>query len=263
VKPHDDRPDISGSNSPYSTKSNVPANGGATFLNVPDIVKVSVAVLVVIHLLVYWSNTGIQAYVIYGYSFIPARFSSIVNVPQLPGARYWSALTYSLLHGNAMHLIFNSLWLLVFGTPVARRLSPFKFLLVAAAGSIGGALSTLLFHWNEVVILVGASAAVSALMAAAVPIMFGSGSMLRRMGTEERAREARVLPFGELIQHRQAMTFMAMFLGLTLFTGAAQLISSTALIQESNIAWEAHIGGFMFGLIAFYALDKGPVHGAG
>jgi membrane associated rhomboid family serine protease len=54
-----------------------------------------------------------------------------------------------------------------------------------------------------------------------------------------------------------------MFLGLTLFTGAAQLISDTALIQESNIAWEAHIGGFIFGLIAFYALDKGPVHGTG
>jgi membrane associated rhomboid family serine protease len=263
VKPNDDRPEISGSDAASPTKTNRPAKGSAAFLNVPGIVKVSVAVLVVIHLLVYWSNPGIQAYAIYGYSFIPARFSSIINVPQLPGARYWSSLTYSLLHGSAMHLLFNALWLLVFGTPVARRLSSFNFLLVAAAGSIGGALMTLLFHWDEVVILVGASASVSALMAAAVPIMFGDGSMLRRLGSEERARNARVLPFGELIHNRPAMTFMAMFLGLTLFTGAAQLISDTALIQESNIAWEAHIGGFIFGLIAFYALDKGPVHGTG
>ncbi len=256
MKPRDDQNE----NTAYSAAPGRSSDTQAPFLNVPGIVKVSAAVLVVIHLLVYFSNPGIQAYAIYGYSFIPARFSSTINVPQLPGARYWSALTYSFLHGGATHLIFNSLWLLVFGTPVARRLSPSRFLLIAAAGSIGGAVMTLLFHWNEVVILIGASAAVSALMAAAVPIMFGNGSMLRRMGNEQRARSAVVLPFAELMHHRPAMTFIAMFLGLTLFTGAAQLISDTALIQETNIAWEAHIGGFIFGLIAFYALDKGPVH---
>ncbi len=234
-------------------------NGGSPFLNVPGIVKLSVYVLVLIHLFVYWINPNIQAYAIYGYSFIPARFSSTIDVPQLPGAAYWSALTYSLLHGSVTHLLFNSLWLLVFGTPVARRLPGWKFLAIAAAGSIGGALTTLAFHWNEIIILIGASAAVSALMAAAIPIMFGNGSLLRRLGTEQRARAATVLPFRELIEDRSALAFMAMFLGVTLLTGATQYVSSTALIGENTIAWEAHIGGFIFGLLAFYLLDKGPV----
>jgi membrane associated rhomboid family serine protease len=234
-------------------------DGGSPFLNVPAIVKLSVLVLLLVHIFVYWINPGIQAYAIYGYSFIPARFSSTINVPQLPGAAYWSALTYSLLHGSASHLLFNSLWLLVFGTPVARRLPAWKFLAILAVGSIGGALTTLAFHWNELVILIGASASVSALMAAAVPIMFGNGSLLRRLGNEQRARAAAILPFRDLIENRSALGFMAMFLGVTLLTGATQYVSNTALIGENSIAWEAHIGGFIFGLAAFYLLDKGPV----
>ena len=42
----------------------------------------------------------------------------------LPGSEYWTLVTYMLLHGDWMHLTFNALWLLVFGTPVARYLGP-------------------------------------------------------------------------------------------------------------------------------------------
>ncbi len=252
---HDDNSNVV----PFRAVTAKETDSGAPFLNVPGIVQLSVLVLVLVHILVYWISPSIQAYAIYGYSFIPARFSNTINVPQLPGSAYWSALTYSLLHGNATHLLFNSLWLLVFGTPVARRLPGWKFLVIAAAGSVGGALTTLALHWNEIVILIGASAAVSALMAAAVPIMFGNGSLLRRLGTEKRAREATILPLRELVENRSALAFMAMFLGVTLLTGATQFVSSSALIGENSIAWEAHIGGFIFGLATFYLLDKGPV----
>jgi membrane associated rhomboid family serine protease len=243
---------------PFTSASKA-TESGSPFLNIPAIVKLSVLALILVHIFVYWINPSIQAYAIYGYSFIPARFSSTINVPQLPGAAYWSALSYSFLHGSGTHLLVNSLWLLVFGTPVARRLPGWRFLAIAGAGSIGGALTTLAFHWNELVILIGASAAVSALMAAAVPIMFGNGSLLRRLGTEQRARATTILPFRELIENRSALAFMAMFLGLTLLTGATQFVTNSALIGENAIAWEAHIGGFVFGLAAFYLLDKGPV----
>ncbi len=37
------------------------------------------------------------------------------------GAQIWTFFTYALIHADLMHLGFNALWLLAFGSPVARR----------------------------------------------------------------------------------------------------------------------------------------------
>jgi membrane associated rhomboid family serine protease len=234
--------------------------GHPPVINVPTAVLVSAIALIAIHVLLYVMGEGVQMWSIAEFAFSPVRTSAAYNFPNDYGQSVWTTLTYSLLHGNATHLIFNVLWLIVFGTPVGRRMPATHFFVIAAAGSVGGALATLLTQWNTFVIVIGASAAVSALMAAAVPIMFGPGSMMSRTATVERARSAPVMPFRNLLQDRSAMAYMLVFLLLTLFTGAAQRIGGAALIQESAIAWEAHLGGFAAGLLAFYALDKGPVH---
>jgi membrane associated rhomboid family serine protease len=48
-------------------------------------------------------------------------------------------------------------------------------------------------------------------------------------------------------------------LGLQLFTGAAQLNNGVALLGQNNIAWQAHLGGFLAGLLMFYAIDTSSV----
>ena len=53
-------------------------------------------------------------------------------------------VTYMLLHGSWMHLAFNCIWLLIFGTPVARYLGSMKFLLLmlVSAQSISSLYTT-------------------------------------------------------------------------------------------------------------------------
>jgi membrane associated rhomboid family serine protease len=156
-----------------------------------------------------------------------------------------------LLHGDWMHLLFNSLWLLVFGTPVARYLGSLRFFVLSLVAGIVGGLSSLLLHWGQDLFVIGASGAVSGLLAAAIPIMYG-----RRV-----PGGARPLSFGELVTSSRALMFTAIWLGLTLVSGASGW-TGNSFAADSGIAWEAHIGGFIGGLAAFYALAPRRVHPA-
>jgi membrane associated rhomboid family serine protease len=232
---------------------------------VPKAVWVSVLILCAVHLALYFAGANIEAWANFLLAFIPARLDPSQGVGQYWFAKYTSFFTYGLLHANLPHLVSNCIWLLIFGTPVARRLTISRFFIVAAAGSFGGALATQLqyFYDHTNVILVGASASVSALMAAATPIMFGQGSVFSRTSTDEAAKRVPVLSFRDLLKSQQAVAFMATFLGLQLFTGAAQVVEVVALLDQRNIAWQAHLGGFVAGLLAFYALESSKVHATG
>jgi membrane associated rhomboid family serine protease len=60
----------------------------------------------------------------------------------------------------------------------------------------------------------------------------------------------------------RALAFAALFLVMTLFTGATQMATGTAFLEERSIAWEAHLAGFIVGLVLFYLLDRPKVPSA-
>ena len=68
-------------------------------------------------------------------------------------------LTYALLHGSWAHVLVNSIWLVAFGPPIARRFGSVRFLLFFAMTAVAGALA----HWAanpmDFSPLIGASAA--------------------------------------------------------------------------------------------------------
>src|SRR5262249_56221834 len=93
----------------------------------------------------------------------------------LPGglaAGLWTFVTYALIHGNWVHLAVNSVWLLPFGTVVARRFGGSRYLLFFAITAAAGAAAHLLTNWSAILPMVGASAAASGFMAAATPFAF-------------------------------------------------------------------------------------------
>jgi membrane associated rhomboid family serine protease len=226
-------------------------------LNVPPVVLGVVGVLVAVHVLFWALGQSWQVWSLYALSFIPARLGGGQPIPYPQGAQLWSFFTYALLHADVFHLGSNCLWLLIFSTPVARRMGAWRYLLLLAGSAVAGAAAMLLSYWGAYLVVIGASASVSATLAAAIPIMFAPGF---RMGASNRVdyENLRVLQPSQLMQSGKALVFAAVFLAMTLFTGASMALTGTAFLEERNIAWEAHLGGFIAGLILFYLLDKKP-----
>jgi membrane associated rhomboid family serine protease len=214
----------------------------APVFNAPGVVIAVIAILVAVHLVLQWAGEGWTNWALGAFALIPARWT-LPGYPMLPGSEYWSLVTYMFLHGDWMHLIFNALWLLIFGTPAARYLGSGRFLLLCLAAGLAGGLASLFVHWGENILVIGASGAVSGLLAAAIPIIYG----WRVPGG--------VLPLspGELLRNPRALGFMLIWLAITLFSGGAGW-TGQSFLTETAIAWEAHIGGFIGGLIAFYVM---------
>ena len=239
---------------PFDLKGQ-PAPAHPPAINVPTVVLLVVAGLIAVHLLFWWLGESWQVWSLYALSFIPARLGGGAPVPFPQGAQLWSFLTYALLHADIYHLGSNSIWLLIFSTPLARRLGAARYLLLLAGSAIAGAAAVWALHYGELLLVVGASGAVSAALAAAIPVMFAPGF---RMGQSHHIDYPRlvVLQPGQLFRNRNAIVFALVFLVITLLTGATMAMTGTAYLEERNIAWEAHLGGFIAGLVLFYLLDK-------
>jgi membrane associated rhomboid family serine protease len=227
-------------------------------LNVPGVVLIVLAVLIGMHVLFWALGESAQVWSLYALSFIPVRLGGGQTIPYPHGAQIWTFFTYALLHADIYHLGSNSIWLLIFSTPLARRLGPWRYMLLLAGSAAAGAVAMLALNYGKFLIIVGASASVSATLAAAIPIMFAPGF---RMGASHKVNyeRLRVLSPQQVLQSPRALAFAAVFLVMTLFTGASMAMTGTAFLEERNIAWEAHLGGFIAGILLFYLLDKKPV----
>lgn len=172
------------------------------------------------------------------------------------GPRLWTVLTYGLLHGSWLHLVTNVLWLAAFGSPVARRLGPGRFLSLMGLSTIGGAL----LHWFsrdlDVLPLVGASAAVSGATAAAIRFVFAPGLRFGSLADDAVVRAIPAEPIGQLWRNSRALLFIGIWFATNFLFGSGLV---PILGEDTSIAWEAHIGGFMVGLLLFSLLDRGAV----
>jgi membrane associated rhomboid family serine protease len=169
------------------------------------------------------------------------------------GARWWSLVTYAFVHGGSAHVLMNVLWLTVFGSPVARRLGAGPFLAVFALGGAAGALLHVWLFPAQAMPLVGASAAVSAMTGAAVRFVFQGGFNPQLMADDAAVRALPALPLGAVFRNRQAVMFTG-FWFLTNWLFGAGIIPIAGADQA--IAWQAHIGGFLAGLLMFPLLDR-------
>jgi len=136
-----------------------------------------------------------------------------------------SPLTYAFLHADLLHLTLNMAFLLAFGTPMERRLGRgwFLGLYIACALFAAGTSVALYLYSHEQTIMVGASGAISGLF----------GAVLR-------------------LTTRRVWLVIAVFIASNVILGYTG-IPGTGEVR--SIAWEAHIGGFLAGLILFPLFD--------
>lgn len=234
--------------------------GQTRALNVPSVVLWFIVAMVAVHGLRQVIGPERDDWVLFTFAFIPARFApppELANFtfPGPPGARWWSFVTHMLLHGDWMHLIINSVWMLAFGSVLARRLGNARFLAVSAASAAAGAAASLALQWGaELTVLVGASGAISGQLAGAVRLMFAEGGSLATLG-RQRFDKVRALSLSETFRTPAALMFLGVWFAITIFAGA---ISFGPPGEEARIAWEAHVGGFLAGLVLFGPFDRGP-----
>ncbi len=223
--------------------------------NIPAVIVALLAVLLGIQaILSFGLSTYATDLVIWDFGFVPAGVTAPGTLPPqvvTGAARIWTFLTYALLHGGWEHVGFNAVWLAAFGSPLAWRFGTTRFLLFSAAGAIAGALVHLAIYPSSPMPLVGASAAISAHMAGASRFVFASGGPMWRVGEVDAYRRP-APPLLEALRDQRVIVFLAVWFGLNLLFGIGAISQA---IASSAIAWDAHLGGFVVGLLLFPLFD--------
>ena len=173
------------------------------------------------------------------YGMTPAAFA---GGPHAAAAREVSAggitlFTSLFLHGGWMHLIGNLWYLWIFGDNVEDRMGHGRFLAFYLLGGISASLAHLGLNPGSPVPSVGASGAIAAVLGAYLLLYPG-------------ARIITVVPvlLFALIEV-PALLVLGFWFVAQLFSGMLSLGSATAQMQ-GGVAYWAHIGGFVFGVLA-------------
>jgi len=229
--------------------------------NIPPIVIALLALLALIHAvrtLLLTDDQDIEF--LLSFAFIPARYdTSIVLGGALPGgfgAEVWSFVTYSLIHADWTHFGVNAIWLLPFGSALARRFGVLRFIAFYAVTAAAGAGLHLATHAGEQFPMIGASASISGTMAAAMRFAFQRGGPLGILrGDDEQAYRVPAIPLIRVLSDARVLIFLAVWFGINIVFGLGSL-SITG--SDQPVAWQAHIGGFLAGLFLFSWFDPAP-----
>ena len=196
---------------------------------------VTITFIVICCLIYLWQmslgQTGQRA--IYALGVIPAR---LLEGGALPVSLQWvsaemTVITSMFLHGGFMHLAGNMLYLWIFGDNVEDILGKVPFILFYLACGIIAVFTQAIPEPDSTIPMIGASGAISGILGAYV-VFF----------PKHKVRVA--IPFGFFIQVLRLPAFVVL-----LFWFIFQLINSAGAGTGGGVAFRAHIGGFVAGLV--------------
>jgi len=179
---------------------------------------------------------------IYYYGLVPARYF----VPQLAdyftvGEQVFALLSFMFLHGGFWHLLGNMWSLYIFGDNVEDHLGPLRYGAFYLLCGLASGLAHTLVHRTSGVPTIGTSGAIAGVMGAYFILLPGS-------------RILTLIPilFIPCFIEIPAYFFLGMWF-LMQFLSAASTGEASA-----GVAWWAHIGGFVFGMLLLKGFDALP-----
>jgi membrane associated rhomboid family serine protease len=150
------------------------------------------------------------------------------------GHHLGTLLTSMFLHGSIIHLLGNMIFLWVFADNIEATIGNVTFVLFYLAGGVLASLAHVYFNVGSDIPSLGASGAISAVMEAYL-IMF--------------LRSRIKVPVFLIIFIRQVSMTALAFLGLWIVMQVVSTFQNMSLVEESGVAWFAHLGGLIFGLV--------------
>lgn len=206
--------------------------GHQPFLRAPASVLSLIAVLLAAHVIRVLAPTAVSERILNDYALDPARYSS-VHSSWLD--KLIPLFSHMLLHANAAHIAVNCVWLLAFGPVVARRFGGVPFVMFFVLCGVAGALFFVVLNWGSDVGVIGASGAISGLM----------GSAIRMIRLRQPYLNVATLPLLP-VTSPQVLGFSGVWLAINLVTGITGIGAGG---QIEPVAWQAHMGGYLAGLI--------------
>jgi membrane associated rhomboid family serine protease len=194
-----------------------------------------IALSVVVYLAQLAASPRAEDELIYAMGLIPAVFTGTANLPAdvdwLPA---WATLvTSTVLHADFWHLLFNMLFLWVFGDNVEDALGHTRFLLFYLLCGVAAGLAHVASDPSGVAPMIGASGAISGVL--------GGYLMLHPR------RRIWILLFYRIPLPVPAWLALGGWIGL-------QIVNAASAAPDDVVAWWAHIGGFIAGVILIVPL---------
>lgn len=212
----------------------------------PIVVHAVVAVCVLAFLWQLNLNGNAAFQFLANYALIPRRYSDPAWALQIglnPGD-YAPLLTSTVLHGGWLHLIFNMWTLWLFGRAVESRMGAGRFVMLYAFSALLAGYAHMLAYPASTTPVIGASGAIAGVLGAHASLFPSSRIIL-------------LIPivFIPFFLPISAFWYVALWFGFQVWQGAGDLsLASGGQTVGGGVAWWAHIGGFLAGLIVVRAL---------
>jgi membrane associated rhomboid family serine protease len=165
------------------------------------------------------------------WSFVPSRF--LAN----PAGDFVTIFTSMFMHGGWLHIGGNMLYLWIFGDNVEDRFGHLPYLAFYLACGVAATFAQLAFSVGSDIPNLGASGAIAGVLGAYI-LLFPY-------------RKIRVM-LGYGITEMPSLIVIGLWFVLQLFSGAGSIVASTA--DTGGVAFMAHIGGFIFGVVLAFIL---------
>lgn len=177
-------------------------------------------------------------HVIRNLGFTPYYYLNMAQVTNVPTWYVLTPLTSMFLHGGWMHLLGNMLFLWIYGNNIEDYFGPVVFLFFYVIAGLAAVALYTVFNTGSEIPLVGASGAIAGVMGA-------------YMVLHPRAEITCLIVFFFI----QFVTLPAKAV-LGIWFALQIIMSFTGMSSGGGVAWLAHVGGFLFGLILLWILVK-------